>query len=111
MEITTPFKEIFDMPCNEHNFFQNVRHLTLNENISWCTKWATQIKLNKLEISGSSNTYNTTLQSPNLINLYPKPKTPIYLTSYYTPEIQQDFFYPNANYTNSFFQCQKSVSH
>ena len=40
----------------------------------------------------SSKYYRTTIQSPKLINLYPKPKTFSYLSNQYSKEIQQDFF-------------------
>ena len=86
------FREVFDLPCVEHNFIQNAQHLTLNESISWCTKFSTQIKLNKMKNEDSSKYYRTTLQSPNLINLYPKPKTFSYLSNQYPKEIEQDFF-------------------
>ena len=39
----------------------------------------------------SSNYYQPTLQTSNLIQLYPTPETPAYLPSYYATEIKQDF--------------------
>ena len=92
MENKKTFREVFDFPWVEHNFFQNVQHLTLNKSISWFTKWSTKIKLKKMKNKDSSIYYRTTLQSPNLINLYPKPKTFSYLSNQYPKEIQQDFF-------------------
>ena len=49
MENKKTFREIFDLPCVEHNFFKKAPHLTLNESISWFTKWSTKIKLKKMK--------------------------------------------------------------
>ena len=106
MENKKTFREVFDFPCVEHSFFQNVQQLTLNESISCCTKWSTQIKLAKMKNKDSSKYYRKTLQSPNLINLYPKPKTPPYLSNQYSKEIQQDFFASQCKLCKEFFSLQ-----
>ena len=106
MENKKTFREVFDFPCNEHNFFQNVQNITLNESISWCKKWSTQIKLNKMKHQDTSKYYQTTLQSPNLINLYPKPKTLSYLSNQYPKEIQQDFFASQSKLFKEFSSLQ-----
>ena len=85
------YNHYVNLPCNETNFLQHVEELTLNESVSWCTKWATQLKLNKIKNLHSSHYYQPTLQTSNLIQLYPTPKTLVYLPSYYAPEIKQDF--------------------
>ena len=85
------FTDYFNLPCTETNFLQHVEELTLNESVSWCTKWATQLKLNKMKHLHSSNYYQSTLQTSNLNQLYPTPKTLVYLPSYYATEIKQDF--------------------
>ena len=110
MENQKKFREVFDLPCIEHNFFQNAQHLTLSESISWCKKWSTQIKLNKIKNQDTLKYYQTTLQLPNLINLYPKPKTFSYLSKQYSKEIQQDFLPLNANYAKSFLPFKMKIS-
>ena len=109
MENKKTFREVFDFPFVEHNFFQNIQNFTLNKSIAWCTKWSTQIKLTKMKHQDTSTYYPTTLQSPNLINLYPEPKTLIYLSNQYPKEIQQDFLPPNANYAKNFLPCKTEI--
>ena len=111
MENKKTFREVFDFPWVEHNFFQNFQHLTLNKSISWSTKWSTKMKLKKMKNKDSSKYYRTTLQSPNLINLYPNSKTFSYLSNQYPKEIKQDFLPLNANYSKNFLPCKTETWH
>ena len=88
MNVYNHFKKYFNLPCTEKNLLQHVKQLTLNESVSRCKKWATQFKLNKIKHLHSSNYFQPTLQTSNLINLYPTPYTLTYLSSHYATEIR-----------------------
>ena len=54
----------------------------------------------------TSKYYQTTLQSPNFINLYTKPKTLSYIPIQYPKEVQQDFLASQCKLCKEFSSFQ-----
>ena len=69
-----------------------------------------KIKLTKIKHQDTSKYYQTTLQLPNLINLYLKPKPSHIFQSNIQKKYNKTSLTPNANHENSFLPSKTKMS-